>query len=100
MATATPGPQVTLTWNPEVMDVVTKGYNVRYGARSIQHEVDRKVISQLAAYHELDKIKPGCKVHVTANKKTDEVYLKVMEGDKEGGILPSGALASLKKKLF
>ena len=28
-----------LTWDREVLDVLADGYNVKYGARSIQHEV-------------------------------------------------------------
>jgi len=28
-----------LTWSPEVLDVLADGYNIRYGARSLKHEV-------------------------------------------------------------
>ena len=31
---------ITLTWDKEVLDVITDGYNVKYGARSIHHEVN------------------------------------------------------------
>ena len=30
---------IHLTWDREVLDVLADGYNVKYGARSIQHEV-------------------------------------------------------------
>ena len=30
---------ICLTWDREVLDVLSDGYNVKYGARSIQHEV-------------------------------------------------------------
>eukprot|EP01137_Pigoraptor_chileana_P011901 Opistho-2@63509 len=30
---------IKLTWAPEVLDVVIRGYNVHYGARSIRNEV-------------------------------------------------------------
>ena len=30
---------ITLTWDSEVEDVLADGYNVKYGARSIHHEV-------------------------------------------------------------
>jgi ATP-dependent Clp protease ATP-binding subunit ClpB len=30
---------ITLTWTPDVVDVLVDGYNIRYGARSIKHEV-------------------------------------------------------------
>lgn len=34
------------------MAVLADGYDVHYGARSIKYEVDRRVISQIAAGHE------------------------------------------------
>ena len=30
---------IKLTWDREVLDVLADGYSVKYGARSIQHEV-------------------------------------------------------------
>ena len=30
---------IKLSWDREVLDVLADGYNVKYGARSIQHEV-------------------------------------------------------------
>ena len=30
---------IELTWSPEVLDVLADGYNIRYGARSLKHEV-------------------------------------------------------------
>lgn len=30
---------IVLTWSPEVLDVLADGYNIRYGARSLKHEV-------------------------------------------------------------
>ena len=32
---------IALSWDREALDVLADGYNVRYGARSIQHEVQR-----------------------------------------------------------
>lgn len=37
---------IELTWSPEVLDVLADGYNIRYGARSLKHEV-RKWLSVL-----------------------------------------------------
>jgi len=31
---------IQLTWDREALDVLADGYNVRYGARSIKHEVE------------------------------------------------------------
>jgi ATP-dependent Clp protease ATP-binding subunit ClpB len=33
-----------LTWSDVVVDLLKQGYNLRYGARSIKHEVERKPI--------------------------------------------------------
>jgi len=33
---------IDLTWSPEVLDVLADGYNIRYGARSLKHEVNYK----------------------------------------------------------
>ena len=30
---------IQLLWDREVLDILADGYNVKYGARSIQHEV-------------------------------------------------------------
>jgi len=35
---------IHLTWDREVLDVLADGYNVKYGARSIQHEVYRLLV--------------------------------------------------------
>lgn len=33
---------IELTWSTEVLDVLADGYNIRYGARSLKHEVSEK----------------------------------------------------------
>ena len=35
------------------------GYNVYYGARSIKHEVERRVVTQLALAHETGQLTKG-----------------------------------------
>merc|ERR1711976_523094 len=42
---------IDLTWDHQVLDVLADGYDVHYGARSIKHEVERRVVSQLAMAH-------------------------------------------------
>eukprot|EP00667_Euglena_gracilis_P009705 EG_transcript_9858 len=93
---------IRLTWRPEVVELLTRGYNVRYGARSIQYEVDRKVIGKIASYHEEEKLGRGCHVEVSADLQTEEVSLRVTEGaagDAPGttGILPASARAALRR---
>lgn len=51
--------EIDLKWEcPDVPVLLADGYNIYYGARSIQYEVDRRVVSLLAMSHErglLDK---------------------------------------------
>ncbi|XP_064405178.1 mitochondrial disaggregase-like isoform X2 [Halichondria panicea] len=54
---------IQLSWDKEVLDVLADGYNVKYGARSIQHEVERSVVNKLAAAYEEGVI--GRSSHVT-----------------------------------
>lgn len=35
---------IKLSWTTEVLDVLADGYNVKYGARSIHHEVSHVVV--------------------------------------------------------
>lgn len=43
---------VILYWDTGVETVLAGGYNMHYGARSIKYEVERRVISKLAAAQE------------------------------------------------
>ena len=56
-----------------------QAYNLRFGVRSIQHEVERKVVSKLAQAHERDHIQQGTQVKlaVSPNDPTDIVMYKV-----------------------
>ncbi|KAM5248108.1 mitochondrial disaggregase isoform 2-T2 [Ctenodactylus gundi] len=56
---------ITLLWDREVADVLVDGYNVHYGARSIKHEVERRVVNQLAAAYEQDLLPEGCTLRIT-----------------------------------
>ena len=64
---------IELTWDKSVLSLLAEGYNVYYGARyadtgdtemvnycfdcrSIKHEVERMVVSQLALAHETDQL--------------------------------------------
>lgn len=58
---------IHMTWDKEVLDVLADGYDVHYGARSIKHEVERRVVNQLAAAHERELISPGCTLHLTVD---------------------------------
>ncbi|XP_067889140.1 mitochondrial disaggregase [Heterodontus francisci] len=55
---------ITLQWDREVMDVLAEGYNLHYGARSIKHEVERRVVNQLAAAYEQELLPHGCTLRI------------------------------------
>uniref|UniRef100_UPI00398EF9B3 mitochondrial disaggregase isoform X2 n=1 Tax=Pristiophorus japonicus TaxID=55135 RepID=UPI00398EF9B3 len=55
---------ITLQWDREVMDVLVEGYNLHYGARSIKHEVERRVVNQLAAAYEQELLPHGCTLRI------------------------------------
>lgn len=38
---------IEMKWDPIVLDVLADGYNVYYGARSIKHEVSRKIFAMV-----------------------------------------------------
>eukprot|EP00088_Acartia_fossae_P017919 TRINITY_DN20264_c0_g1_i1.p1 TRINITY_DN20264_c0_g1~~TRINITY_DN20264_c0_g1_i1.p1 ORF type:complete len:617 (-),score=126.48 TRINITY_DN20264_c0_g1_i1:288-2138(-) len=58
---------IELTWTRSVLNLLADGYNVHYGARSIKHEVERRVISQLALAHETDQIAPNSRVKLSTS---------------------------------
>ncbi|XP_040613659.1 caseinolytic peptidase B protein homolog isoform X3 [Mesocricetus auratus] len=66
---------ITLLWDREVADVLVDGYNVHYGARSIKHEVERRVVNQLAAAYEQDLLPGGCTLRITV-EDSDKHLLK------------------------
>jgi len=48
------------------------GYNVYYGARSIKHEVERRVVTQLALAHETGQLTKGSTVRLLVDNFGDE----------------------------
>ena len=57
------------------MELLTHGYNVHYGARSIKHEVERRVVNQLAQAHENNQLVPKSTIHIVACD--DTIRLKI-----------------------
>ncbi|XP_068275067.1 mitochondrial disaggregase isoform X2 [Nyctibius grandis] len=74
---------ITLLWDREVMDVLADGYNLHYGARSIKHEVERRVVNQLAAAYEQDLLPRGCTLRVTV-EDSDKQLLKSQDSPSPG----------------
>ena len=79
---------IDLVWDSHAIDLLRDGYNFRYGARSIQHEVEKRVINQLAKIHENGSIDAGMCVNVTADLELGlinlEYYEDINEAKKNG----------------
>ncbi|KAK3531880.1 hypothetical protein QTP70_033968 [Hemibagrus guttatus] len=58
---------ITLLWERGVLELLTRGYNLHYGARSIKHEVERRVVNQLAAAYEQELLPKGCTLRLTVD---------------------------------
>ncbi|XP_063934665.1 mitochondrial disaggregase-like [Zophobas morio] len=53
-----------ISWTKDVNKLLTAGYDVHYGARSLKFEVDRAVVNQLAALWEQGAVTKGSKVEL------------------------------------
>ncbi|XP_022829087.1 caseinolytic peptidase B protein homolog isoform X2 [Spodoptera litura] len=56
---------VDLRWEGGVLGALADGYDVHYGARSIKHEVERRVVNQIALAAERGALARGCGVLLT-----------------------------------
>jgi len=56
--------QVNLQWDSGVESILAGGYDHHYGARSIKYEVERRVVSKLAAAQESGLLSPDSTVHL------------------------------------
>lgn len=86
--------KMELTWDKRVIPIIADGYNVHYGARSIKHEVEKRIINQLAAAHENSLIKPGSKIYITIDdqdqnneKSATKIKLQLWHKDKKKSLL-------------
>lgn len=76
---------MTLEWDRKALDFLIKGYDISYGARSIKHEVERRVVNQIAVAHEYNLIEKGSHVLITAElppEQQDEINLIKNNGEK------------------
>jgi ATP-dependent Clp protease ATP-binding subunit ClpB len=72
--------KIELTWDDRVIDVISMGYNVHYGARSIKHEIERRIINQISEMQHL--VKNAKKVHVSVqgdqnNENNNLINIKI-----------------------
>jgi len=65
-----------------VIQKLTEGYNPYYGFRSIQREVEKKVVNQLADAHEKSLIVSGSTVEITLDAN-GEIVLKFPKSSKK-----------------
>ncbi|KAM8904208.1 mitochondrial disaggregase [Spinachia spinachia] len=63
---------IDLQWERPVLDLLAGGYNMHYGARSIKHEVERRVVNQLAAAYEQELLPKGCTLRLTVQSEDEE----------------------------
>ncbi|CAG2177107.1 unnamed protein product [Oppiella nova] len=73
--------QMSLTWDKRIVGLIADEYNVHYGARSIKHEVEGRIINKIAFAHESQLIRPGADIHITVEEGWDD-ELKAEEASK------------------
>ncbi|PSN55211.1 Caseinolytic peptidase B protein [Blattella germanica] len=71
--------KIELVWDAAVEAALVEGFDAHYGARSIKHDVERKVVNQLAAAHELGLVVDGNTVQVAATE--DGIKLRTRARD-------------------
>ena len=78
---------MTLEWDRKALDFLVNGYDINYGARSIKHEVERRVVNQIAAAQENCLIEKGSNILITADlnqsDETDHFYEDLNNKKKE-----------------
>lgn len=76
--------KVKLEWDSAVEHVIIGAYDVSYGARSIKHEVERSVVSQIAKAHEKGVIKENAVIKIVADMTKGDygiIFLKVLHNN-------------------
>lgn len=63
---------ITLLWERPVLELLAGGYNLHYGARSIKHEVERRLVNQLAAAYEQELLPKGCTLRLFVDRGPEE----------------------------
>eukprot|EP00049_Salpingoeca_infusionum_P010980 m.189715 g.189715 ORF g.189715 m.189715 type:complete len:607 (-) comp14799_c0_seq1:155-1975(-) len=56
---------ILLSWDDSILQCISDEYDIHYGARSLQHAVDKLVVNKLAADFEQEKLRKGDAVHLT-----------------------------------
>ena len=64
---------MTVEWDKKALDFLVNGYDISYGARSIKHEVERRVVNQIAVAHEFQLIEKGSHILITADLPPEQL---------------------------
>ena len=54
---------INLLWDEKILSTLAKGYDCRYGVRSIKHEVERQIVTPLALAHQSGELPLGT-IHI------------------------------------
>lgn len=78
--------KISITWDPDLLSVLADGYDIHYGARSLKHEVEKKVVNRIASLHEEGKIDKNSSLHLSVDygsedspKESPEILFKTKE---------------------
>lgn len=77
--------KVKIEWDSAVEHVLMGAYDLSYGARSIKHEVERTVVSQIAKAHEKGVIKENTVIKIVADMTKGDhgsIFLKIRHNNK------------------
>ena len=74
---------IELSWDDKVVDKLSTGYNVHYGARSIKHEVEKCVVNRLAKAFEDGELPDGSKVVVNVKDGSYQLDITAPEPKKK-----------------
>ncbi|TRY85148.1 hypothetical protein DNTS_006344 [Danionella cerebrum] len=74
---------ITLIWDRAVLDLLAEGYNLHYGARSIKHQVERSVLSQLSSAYEQELLPDGSTLRLSVEQQSNSSILRLELMDKE-----------------
>ena len=66
---------ICVEWDESVLSFIAAQYDVHYGARSLQHAVERDIVNQLAAAHENEKLMNGGRVVLSIHD--GQVHLEI-----------------------
>ncbi|KAF1744698.1 hypothetical protein MXB_1292 [Myxobolus squamalis] len=68
--------KIKLTWEPDLLNVLSDGYDIHYGARSLKHEVEKKLVNKIASLHDEGKIVRNSTLHISVNYGSEKSPLE------------------------